>query len=74
MTPPVIIPPPMRSRATSLGCATCGVEISPASPIIFLMHKGLGRKMSVKVCWECADLHLTNPDVLEVQLQIMLSR
>lgn len=52
----------------------CGEPIYFASPIIFLEHRGLGRKMSIKVCWDCATLHLENPQAVEVQFQIMLSR
>jgi len=73
VNPPVLLPPQQSSR-TCLACATCGEPITSASPIVFLMHYGLGRKMSVKVCWECAEIHLENPQALEVQFQMMLSR
>lgn len=71
MNPPISVPPVPLSRI-SAACATCGDEITSASPIITLDFLPVHR--AARVCWGCAELYLENPAALAVQYALMVTK
>lgn len=69
VNPPVCIPSASHEPGV-IECATCGALIGLSSPIPWLTDPEDGVIRMVRVCWDCATLHMENPEALDVQYRI----